>query len=205
VLAEALKTNTSVTSINLDGNPIDVKGASALADALKVNMLVTRISLLDSGIGPNAASAFADALKVNTSVTSIVLGHNAIDAASVAVVDELLARNKRLRCLLLYDARKMLLSVLCADECGVVWPYLLGGGDTDGIVAPDNLNEVRAEFAAVVAERATRRCERHDRRPHRTSSAAADVVIERQGAAGGDLSDADDRPANYERRRTADE
>jgi hypothetical protein len=47
----------------------------------------------------------------------------------------------------------MLLSLTCADECGVVWPYLLGSGDTDGIIAPDNVETLRAEFAAVVEER----------------------------------------------------
>jgi hypothetical protein len=46
---------------------------------------------------------------------------------------------------------------MCADECGVVWPYLLGRGDTDGIVAPDNVESIRAEFLDdVVAERRRR-------------------------------------------------
>jgi hypothetical protein len=70
--------------------------------------------------------------------------------------DELMARNKRLRCLFLFYARRMLLSVMCADECGVVWPYLLDSGDTDGIQAPDNIETLRAEFAAVVEERGRR-------------------------------------------------
>jgi hypothetical protein len=33
---------------------------------------------------------------------------------------------------------------------------LLESGDTDGIVAPDNVESMRAEFAAVVAERRRR-------------------------------------------------
>jgi hypothetical protein len=53
----------------------------------------------------------------------------------------------------------MLLSLMCADECGVVWPYLLASGDKDGIVAPDNVEMVRAEFAAVVEERRRRRAD----------------------------------------------
>jgi septal ring factor EnvC (AmiA/AmiB activator) len=56
----------------------------------------------------------------------------------------------------LFDARRMLLSLMCADECSVTWPYLLVKGDTDGIVAPDNLESIRAEFAAVVEERRER-------------------------------------------------
>jgi hypothetical protein len=50
----------------------------------------------------------------------------------------------------------MLLWLMCADECGVVWLYLLESGDKDGIVAPDNVESIRAEFAAVVAERRRR-------------------------------------------------
>jgi hypothetical protein len=50
----------------------------------------------------------------------------------------------------------MLLSLMCADECGCVWPYLLESDDTDGIVAPDNVETVRAEFAVVAEERRLR-------------------------------------------------
>jgi hypothetical protein len=52
----------------------------------------------------------------------------------------------------------MLLSLMCADECGVVWPYLLESGDTDGIVAPETVAAIRAEYLEdVVAERRLRR------------------------------------------------
>jgi hypothetical protein len=49
----------------------------------------------------------------------------------------------------------MLLSAMtgCADECSVVWPYLLVGDDLDFIAAPGNVEPLRAEFAAVVEER----------------------------------------------------
>jgi hypothetical protein len=50
----------------------------------------------------------------------------------------------------------MLLSLMggCADECSVVWPYLLESGDTDGIVAP--AETIRVEFEGVLAERRRR-------------------------------------------------
>jgi hypothetical protein len=50
----------------------------------------------------------------------------------------------------------MLLSLMggCADECSIVWPYLLQKDDED--VVPDNVKAVRAEFAGVVAERRRR-------------------------------------------------
>jgi hypothetical protein len=50
----------------------------------------------------------------------------------------------------------MLLSLMCADECGVVWPYLLESGDTDGKVVPENVELIRAELTGVVAERRRR-------------------------------------------------
>jgi hypothetical protein len=142
-LADALKVNTSVTAIRLDENHgIGSEGATALADALKVNKTLTSIYIRHSGIDDKGVAALADALKVNTLVTTINISDDRIDA--------LIARNKRFRCLFLFDARQMLLSLMCADECSVVWPYLLENGDTDGIVAPDNAETIRAEFLGVV-------------------------------------------------------
>jgi hypothetical protein len=70
-----------------------------------------------------------------------------------------LARNKRLRHLFLFDDRRIRLSVMCADWCGVVWPYLLVGDDIAdvGVAPPGNIKMRRAEFAAVVEERRRRR------------------------------------------------
>ncbi|CAE7914875.1 NLRC3, partial [Symbiodinium necroappetens] len=44
-LADALKSNCTVTHINLDGNRIGAEGAKALADALKRNCMVTHVDL----------------------------------------------------------------------------------------------------------------------------------------------------------------
>jgi hypothetical protein len=51
----------------------------------------------------------------------------------------------------------MLLSRLCADEFGVLWSYFLTSseGEDDGS-APDNIDSIRAELAAVVDERRRR-------------------------------------------------
>jgi hypothetical protein len=86
-------------------------------------------------------------------------GANAVAAATSAAA--LIARNQRLRRLFLFDARQMLLSVLCADECGVVWPYVFDKEDADYVAQPSNsfgdFESVRAEFAVVVEERRRRR------------------------------------------------
>jgi Ran GTPase-activating protein (RanGAP) involved in mRNA processing and transport len=76
-----------------------------LVYALKVNTSLANINLAWNGIGAEGASALADALKVNTSLTEINLDGNAIDESNLARVVELIARNKRLRHLFLFDAR----------------------------------------------------------------------------------------------------
>ncbi|KAL0243047.1 hypothetical protein GEMRC1_005610 [Eukaryota sp. GEM-RC1] len=78
LLVEALKTNTTVTSVTLDGNSIGAEGARALAEALKVNTSVTSIYLMNNFIRDEGPRALAEALKVNTSVTSVTLRCNSI-------------------------------------------------------------------------------------------------------------------------------
>jgi hypothetical protein len=90
VLAEALKTNTSVTKINLYENEIGDSGAVALAVALKTNTSVTKIDLHENEIGDSGALLLANALKTNTSVTEIDLSGNEIgDSGAVALADAL--------------------------------------------------------------------------------------------------------------------
>jgi hypothetical protein len=157
-LADALKVNKSVMAIYLGDNGIGAEGASALADALKVNTSFTKIFLGNNAIGREGAAALIDALQVNTSLTRVHTYGNLILLSTRSSIDALVARNKRFRSLFLFDARRLLLSVRCADECGVVWPFLLESGDTDGIVAPGNLETIHAEFEVdVVAERERRR------------------------------------------------
>jgi hypothetical protein len=87
-------------------------------------------------------------------VTTINLSSYEVGEPNRARLNALIARNKRLRHLFLFDARQMLLSLMCADECGVVWPYLLKVDDKDVGVSSDNVETLRAEYAGVVSERA---------------------------------------------------
>jgi hypothetical protein len=155
-LADALEENKSVTNINLGYNIIGDEGASALANALKQNTSVTNIYLWDNRIGAEGTSALADALKVNTSMAFMNFEKNGVIVEDAALVNALLARNKRFRHRFLFDARRMLISVICTDWCGVVWPYLLDSDDLDVGITPDNIETLRAEFAAVVEERRRR-------------------------------------------------
>jgi hypothetical protein len=118
---------------------------------------VTNINLTSNRIRPEGASALADALKVNTTVTQIDLIGNKIGEATRASIDALLACNERFRRLILFDdAQRQLLSLMCADECGVVWPYLLKNGTCQLWFGAYNVESIRAEFAVVVEERRRR-------------------------------------------------
>jgi len=76
-VAEILKSNTSVTKVNLNGNKeIGDEGAKALAEALKVNTTLKELYLYGCGIGDGGAAALAEALRSNTSLTELGLSGN---------------------------------------------------------------------------------------------------------------------------------
>ena len=77
VVAEILKSNTSVTTVRLNRNTaIGDEGAKALAEALKVNATVETLDLQSCGIGDDGAAALAEALGSNTSLTRLELDRN---------------------------------------------------------------------------------------------------------------------------------
>jgi Ran GTPase-activating protein (RanGAP) involved in mRNA processing and transport len=82
-LADALKTNRSLTKLGLSDNRIGADGAKALADALKTNRSLTKLDLSDNRIGVDGAKALADALKTNHSLIELVLERNRIGDAGV--------------------------------------------------------------------------------------------------------------------------
>ena len=74
-LAEALKTNTTLTDIILDNNKIGDEGAKAIAEALKTNTTLINLKLSTNIIGDEGANALAEALKTNTT-TKLNLDNN---------------------------------------------------------------------------------------------------------------------------------
>ncbi|KAL0243176.1 hypothetical protein GEMRC1_005737 [Eukaryota sp. GEM-RC1] len=94
-MIEALKTNTTVTSVKLSRNSIEAESARALADALKVNASITSIDLSGNVIEAEGARALAAALKVNSSVTSVNLVSNYIGAEGVRALADALKVNHR--------------------------------------------------------------------------------------------------------------
>ena len=79
VVAEILKSNTSVTEVVLAGNKeIGDEGAKALVEALKVNVTVEELHLDGCGIGDDGAAAIAEALRSNTSLEYLFLENDGI-------------------------------------------------------------------------------------------------------------------------------
>ena len=77
VVAEILKSKTSVTKVHLNFNKENGdEGAKALAEALKVNTTVKKLFLGDCSIGDDGAAALAEALRSNTSLTFLGLVRN---------------------------------------------------------------------------------------------------------------------------------
>ncbi|KAG0050177.1 hypothetical protein BGZ83_005043 [Gryganskiella cystojenkinii] len=75
-LAEALKTNSTLTTLNLSNNKIGDIEAQALAEALKTNSTLTTLTLLYNQIRDIGAQALAEALKTNNTLTVLELGGN---------------------------------------------------------------------------------------------------------------------------------
>ena len=92
----ALRVNTSLSSLNLRCNSIDVEGASSLSEALRVNTSVTSLDLPMNSIGAEGANFLSEALRVNTSLTSLDLGNNYICAEGANFLSEALRVNTSL-------------------------------------------------------------------------------------------------------------
>jgi len=97
VVAEILKSNTSVTEVHLSSNKeIGAEGAKALAEALKVNATVKELGLSHCRIGDEGAKALAEALKVNTRVKALTLAGCGIGDDGAAALAEALRSNTSL-------------------------------------------------------------------------------------------------------------
>ena len=74
---EFLKVNSTLTTLNLRGNLIDVEGAVVIAEALKLNVSLISLDLCSNRIEAGAL-AIAEALKVNSALTSLQICENNI-------------------------------------------------------------------------------------------------------------------------------
>ncbi|PFX21644.1 NLR family CARD domain-containing protein 3-like [Stylophora pistillata] len=78
ILTEALKTNTTITSLHFSFNVIGAGGAVALAEALSSHPSLRVLNLSTNRILGNGASALAGLLKCNSTLTELLLPFNNI-------------------------------------------------------------------------------------------------------------------------------
>ncbi|KAG0368302.1 hypothetical protein BGX24_002878 [Mortierella sp. AD032] len=100
-LVEILKTNSTLTTLELKSNWIGDNGAVALAEALKTNSTLTTLDLSGkgtggNGIGGNGAVALSEALKTNSTLTSLNLYSNSIGDKGAVALSEALKTNSTL-------------------------------------------------------------------------------------------------------------
>ncbi|XP_015759265.1 PREDICTED: uncharacterized protein LOC107338542 [Acropora digitifera] len=76
LLTQALRVNTSVSSLDLSGNNIFDEGANSLAQVLRVNTSLSTLDLSGNFIGIEGANSISQALRINTSLSSLDLDTN---------------------------------------------------------------------------------------------------------------------------------
>jgi Ran GTPase-activating protein (RanGAP) involved in mRNA processing and transport len=93
-LAEALKVNTALTTLDLSGCSIGSNGVMAIAKALKVNTSLTTLRLIWNVVGADGAEAMLEALTVNNVLTTLDLTYCSVDDALLDNIQRFLDCNE---------------------------------------------------------------------------------------------------------------
>lgn len=97
-LAGALQENKALKELHLPANQIGNKGACAFAAALKVNTTLTELGLSGNSVGSEGGKMLAEALEVNSSLTHLSLFANYyLHAEGVLALANALLMNKTLQ------------------------------------------------------------------------------------------------------------
>ena len=96
VLADLLKSNTTVTELNLCDSDIGDAGAATLAGELQSITTLKVLKLSRNGIGDAGAAILASALKFNKTLTELYISGNCIGEAGAEGVADALKSNKTL-------------------------------------------------------------------------------------------------------------
>eukprot|EP00043_Microstomoeca_roanoka_P028686 m.18974 g.18974 ORF g.18974 m.18974 type:complete len:96 (+) comp8596_c0_seq1:207-494(+) len=82
-----LRTNRTLTELDLYYNDIDEAGAIALAEALKCNNTLLTLSLSRNNITDAGARAIVDALKVNQTLEYIDINYCRLSPESISLLE----------------------------------------------------------------------------------------------------------------------
>jgi len=92
-LAKALKYNNTLKILELNNCNIDDVGGVALAEVLKVNKTLEILQLDRNNIGDTGGQALAEALKYNNTLTHLELHENPIDYFLIDKIDKMVINN----------------------------------------------------------------------------------------------------------------
>ena len=104
VLAEVIKTNSTLTLLNLSNSSIGDDGVAALAKAIKKNSTLTELNLSGNTIGVEGVTALSEAIKKNSTLTELNLFGGSLHVDYVATLAEAIKTNSTLRELNLSDS-----------------------------------------------------------------------------------------------------
>ncbi|KAF9116593.1 hypothetical protein BGW39_002695, partial [Mortierella sp. 14UC] len=103
IIAEALKTNSTLITLHLGNNTIGDNGAQSLSVALKINSTLAILDLKGNSIRDVGAKALSEALKTNSTLTTLDLTNNSIWFGGLLTFSEALKDNSTLTTLDLYN------------------------------------------------------------------------------------------------------
>jgi hypothetical protein len=95
-IAEALKTNTTLLKLALDGNYIISSGVRVLAEALNINTTLVTLNLNSNKIYRSGISALAKTLKINKTLKTLYLKFTSIDKEGAKLIANALKQNTTL-------------------------------------------------------------------------------------------------------------
>jgi hypothetical protein len=93
-LVDALKKNTSLKRLTLDGQSISAEGAESLAEYLALNPRLEHLGLFNNSIGPAGAASLAASLASNRKLSDLDLGDNGVGDAGAAALAQAMRRNR---------------------------------------------------------------------------------------------------------------
>ncbi|KAG0274110.1 hypothetical protein BGZ96_004491, partial [Linnemannia gamsii] len=95
-MAEALRTNSTMITLHLGNNMIGDSGAQSLSVALRTNSTLITLSLDHNSIGDEGAQVLSEALKTNPTLITLSLDHNSIGDEGAQALSEALKTNSTL-------------------------------------------------------------------------------------------------------------
>ena len=111
-LANALRGNNTVITLDLYNNQIGDAGAASLGQGLAGNSTLTKLNLARNQIGDAGAASLAASLKGNSTLSHLYLNDNQIESEGIEQIDGLTTRNQEI----FYTVKTALESIASSDE-----------------------------------------------------------------------------------------